>query len=208
PGRPVQPRRRAPAGVRLRPDRGRAAQRARLRRARRGHRVRTVLRRHQLHGRGRARAGRAGPPARRPAPPDACRLVEIYVGGLPRERRWPFDYKAGFAPADVIEEYVRPARMVEQGRVVVKEALSEPELIDFPGVGTLEAFNTDGLRGLRAAVKAPFMREKTLRYPGHVELMRAFRETGFFSKEPVDLGGPLARPRAATGALAPRTGTV
>ena len=74
--------------------------------------------------------------------------VEIMVGGLPRERRWPFDYKAGFAPADVIEEYVRPARMVERGRVVTKEALSEPELLDFPGVGTLEAFNTDGLRSL------------------------------------------------------------
>lgn len=131
----------------------------------------------------------------------SCRTVEIYVGGLPRERRWPFDYKAGFAPADVIEEYVRPARMVEQGRVVVKEALSEPERLDFPGVGTLEAFNTDGLRSLIATVKAPFMKEKTLRYPGHVELMRAFRETGFFSKEPVDLGGYLIRPLDATAAL-------
>jgi lysine 6-dehydrogenase len=127
--------------------------------------------------------------------------VEIYVGGLPRERRWPFDYKAGFAPSDVIEEYVRPARMVEQGRVVVKEALSEPELLDFPGVGTLEAFNTDGLRSLIFTTDAPFMKEKTLRYPGHIELMRAFRETGFFSKEPVDVGGTLVRPLDATAAL-------
>jgi saccharopine dehydrogenase-like NADP-dependent oxidoreductase len=127
--------------------------------------------------------------------------VEIYVGGLPRERRWPFDYKAGFAPSDVIEEYVRPARMVEQGRVVVKEALSEPELLDFPGVGTLEAFNTDGLRSLIFTMDAPFMREKTLRYPGHIELMRAFRETGFFSKDPVDVGGTLVRPLDATAAL-------
>ena len=70
------------------------------------------------------------------------------MGGLPRERRWPFDYKAGFAPPDVIEEYMRPARIVERGRVVTQEALSEPELLDFPGVGTLEAFNTDGLRSL------------------------------------------------------------
>lgn len=130
-----------------------------------------------------------------------CETVEIYVGGLPRERRWPFDYKAGFAPSDVIEEYVRPARMVEQGRVVVKEALSEPELLDFPGVGTLEAFNTDGLRSLIFTMDAPFMKEKTLRYPGHIDLMRAFRETGFFSKDPVDVGGQRIRPLDATAAV-------
>ncbi len=79
---------------------------------------------------------------------EPCESVEIYVGGLPVARHWPFDYKAGFAPWDVLEEYTRPARLVEHGRVVVKEPLSEPELLDFPGVGTLEAFNTDGLRSL------------------------------------------------------------
>jgi saccharopine dehydrogenase-like NADP-dependent oxidoreductase len=132
---------------------------------------------------------------------DACESVEIYVGGLPVERRWPFDYKAGFAPHDVIEEYVRPARVVEHGRVVVKEALSEPELLDFKGVGTLEAFNTDGLRSLIYTQRAPFMKEKTLRYPGHVALMRAFRGTGFFSKEPLEVAGQRIRPLDVTAAL-------
>jgi saccharopine dehydrogenase-like NADP-dependent oxidoreductase len=132
---------------------------------------------------------------------DACERIEIYVGGLPVERRWPFDYKAGFAPHDVIEEYVRPARLVEHGRMVVREALSEPELMDFPGVGTLEAFNTDGLRSLAYTLKAPFMKEKTLRYPGHVQLMRAFRETGFFSKDPVLVAGQSVRPLDLTAAL-------
>jgi saccharopine dehydrogenase-like NADP-dependent oxidoreductase len=126
---------------------------------------------------------------------DHCESIEIYVGGLPRERRWPFQYKAGFSPYDVIEEYVRPSRIVEHGQVVVKEALSEPELMDFPGVGTLEAFNTDGLRSIAHFVKAPFMKEKTLRYPGHLELMRAFRETGLFSEEPIDVHGMLVKPR-------------
>ena len=131
----------------------------------------------------------------------ATERVEIYVGGLPVERRWPFDYKAGFAPYDVIEEYVRPSRLVENGRVVVREALSEPELMDFPGVGTLEAFNTDGLRSLVHTQRAPFMKEKTLRYPGHVALMRAFRDTGFFSKEPLLVSGQRIRPLDATAAL-------
>jgi len=125
---------------------------------------------------------------------DPFQSLEIYVGGLPRERRWPYDYKAGFAPFDVIEEYTRPARIVAHGRVVVKQALSEPERMDFPGVGTLEAFNTDGLRSLVHTLKVPFMKEKTLRYPGHIQLMEAFRETGFFSKQPLAVGNVSVRP--------------
>ncbi|MFN8096635.1 MAG: saccharopine dehydrogenase C-terminal domain-containing protein, partial [Vicinamibacteria bacterium] len=127
--------------------------------------------------------------------------VEIYVGGLPVERRWPFDYKAGFAPSDVLEEYTRPSRVVEHGRVVVKEPLSEPELLDFPGVGTLEAFNTDGLRSLVRTIDAPFMKEKTLRWPGHADLMRVLKDTGFFSLDPVDVAGQRVRPRDLTAAL-------
>jgi lysine 6-dehydrogenase len=140
----------------------------------------------------------AGCAAARLAP---CERLEIYVGGLPAERRWPFEYKAGFAPYDVIEEYTRPVQIVEEGRVVVREALSEPELLDFPGLGTLEAFNTDGLRSLVRSLRVPFMKEKTLRYPGHVELMRIFRETGLFSKESVVVGTQSVRPLDLTAAL-------
>jgi lysine 6-dehydrogenase len=125
----------------------------------------------------------------------------IYVGGLPRERRWPFEYKAPFSPYDVLEEYTRPSRLVENGRLVVRPALSEPELMDFPGVGTLEGFNTDGLRTLLATVSIPFMKEKTLRYPGHAELMRVFRETGLFSETPVEIRGAKVIPRELTSRL-------
>lgn len=125
---------------------------------------------------------------------DECRSIEIYVGGLPMRRRWPFQYKAAFSPRDVIEEYTRPARLVEHARVVEREALSEPQLIDFPRVGTLEAFNTDGLRSLADTLDVPFMKEKTLRYPGHIELMRVFRHTGLFSSEPVRVGDASVRP--------------
>jgi len=132
---------------------------------------------------------------------DDCRAIEIYVGGLPRERRWPYEYKAAFAPSDVIEEYVRPARLVEHSQVVVRPALSEPELLDFPGIGTLEAFNTDGLRSLTTSLSVPFMKEKTMRYPGHIALMRAMRETGLFSQEPIDVGGVQVRPLDVTSKL-------
>ena len=118
---------------------------------------------------------------------DAIERVAIHVGGLPRERKWPFQYKAGFSPYDVIEEYTRSSRIVEGGRTVVREALSEPELLDFAGVGTLEAFNTDGLRSLATTIPAPNMVEKTLRYPGHIELMRVLRHLGLFSHDEVEI---------------------
>ncbi|MFZ4574140.1 MAG: saccharopine dehydrogenase family protein [Phycisphaerales bacterium] len=132
---------------------------------------------------------------------DPCESIEIYVGGLPVERRWPYEYKAGFSPADVLEEYTRPSRIVEHGQIVVRPALSEPELMDLPGVGTLEAFNTDGLRSIATTLKIPFMKEKTLRYPGHIALMRAFRETGLFSKEPITVNGQRVVPLDVTSAL-------
>ncbi len=127
--------------------------------------------------------------------------VVYYVGGLPEIREWPYEYKAVFSPVDVIEEYIRPARFIEDGKPVVKEALSDPELMNFPDIGTLEAFNTDGLRSLVHTINAPNMKEKTLRYPGHIEKMKVFRETGFFSQEPVEIQGTKIRPLDFTSKL-------
>ena len=73
--------------------------------------------------------------------------------------------------------------------------------MDFPGIGTLEAFNTDGLRTLSRTLALPDMKEKTLRYPGHAELMRIFRESGFFGTEPVQVEGREVRPLALTSRL-------
>ncbi|MCX7830929.1 MAG: saccharopine dehydrogenase, partial [Acidobacteria bacterium] len=125
----------------------------------------------------------------------------IYVGGLPVERKWPYEYKAPFSPIDVIEEYTRPARLVRNGKVVELEALSESELINFNGIGTLEAFNTDGLRTLLKTVKAKNMAEKTMRYIGHIEKMKLLRETGFFSKEKIQVAGKEVRPLDLTAKL-------
>jgi lysine 6-dehydrogenase len=129
--------------------------------------------------------------------------IDILVGGLPESPVAPHFYKAPFAPSDVIEEYVRPSRVVENGRIVLKEALSEPELIGFAGVGVLEAFNTDGLRSLAYTMKSvPNMRERTLRYPGHRAAMAALKDMGLFSDAPVALpDGRSVTPRELTSAL-------
>jgi lysine 6-dehydrogenase len=124
-----------------------------------------------------------------------------YVGGLPEVRQWPYEYKAVFSPIDVVEEYTRPARYIANGKLVVKPALSEPELLEFPGVGTLEAFNSDGIRTLAETINAPNIKEKTLRYPGHIEKMRMLRETGFFSQEEIEVNGVMIKPMDVTAKL-------
>jgi saccharopine dehydrogenase-like NADP-dependent oxidoreductase len=116
------------------------------------------------------------------------------VGGLPVEKKRPFEYKAPFSPIDVIEEYIRPSRMMVNGGIVEMPALSEPELFDFDNIGTLEAFNTDGLRSLLKTMSIPNMTEKTLRYPGHRQLMLDLRDAGFFDKEKIKIGENEIRP--------------
>jgi saccharopine dehydrogenase-like NADP-dependent oxidoreductase len=124
-----------------------------------------------------------------------------YVGGLPVARHWPYEYKAVFSPIDVIAEYTRPARFKVNGEVVTRPALTEVEHLDFREVGTLEAFNTDGLRTLLKTSKVPDMIEKTLRYPGHSESMRMLANIGFFSEEPVQIDGLPVRPIDLTAKL-------
>lgn len=132
----------------------------------------------------------------------AVKAYECLVGGLPVVREWPYEYKAVFSPIDVIEEYVRPARYVQSGEIVTKEALSDSELIKFEGVGTLESWNSDGLRSLiKTMPNIPNMIEKTLRYPGNIEYLRVLRESGFFSYEEIDVKGQKVRPIDLTAKL-------
>lgn len=127
---------------------------------------------------------------------------EYRVGGLPKNPRPPFNYKASFSPLDVIEEYIRPARMMVGGKLVTKPALSELEKISIPPVGELEAFNTDGLRSLLTTMShIPNMKEKTLRYPGHANLMRVFKDSGFFSDKKLNLKGKEISPLELTSEL-------
>lgn len=126
---------------------------------------------------------------------------ECYVGGLPFVREFPFEYKAPFSPVDVLEEYTRPARYVENGHIVTKPALSDTEFLHFDEVGTLEAFNSDGLRSLVKTIKCPNMKEKTLRYPGHVRLIQALKAAGFFSSKEININGVTLSPMEFTSGL-------
>ena len=132
---------------------------------------------------------------------DKTETILIYVGGLPVVREYPYEYKAGFSPIDVIEEYTRPARYIENSKLVIRPALSDPEFLNFDEVGTLEAFNSDGLRTLAQTLSVPNMKEKTLRYPGHIEKMQVLRESGFFSQNEIEINGVKIKPVDFTSKL-------
>lgn len=132
---------------------------------------------------------------------DKTETILIYVGGLPVVREYPYEYKAGFSPIDVIEEYTRPARYIENSKLVIRPALSDPEFLNFDEVGTLEAFNSDGLRTLAQTLNVPNMKEKTLRYPGHIEKMQVLRESGFFSQNEIEINGVKIKPVDFTSKL-------
>lgn len=130
------------------------------------------------------------------------KAVECYVGGLPKERKPPFQYKAPFSPVDVIQEYIRPARLVEKGTIVTKPALSEREKMYFDKAGELEAFNTDGLRSLLFTMDhIPDMKEKTLRYPGHIDLIISLQQAGFFETTPLHINSASISPLDFTSKL-------
>jgi len=124
------------------------------------------------------------------------------VGGLPMYPKPPFNYKAPFSPVDVIEEYTREVRLIENSKLVSKPALSEIEPVKFDNIGMLEAFNTDGLRTLLLTLPhIPNMKEKTLRYPGHAQLVTALKEIGYFSMSPVSKRNKSCRPLDMTVSL-------
>jgi len=132
---------------------------------------------------------------------DALDRFVCGVGGLPVVRTQPWEYKAAFSPVDVLEIYTRPARVVRDGRLVAEPALAEIGSYEFPGVGTVDAFVTDGLRSLLTTVACPNMAELTLRYPGHAAKMRTLRDAGFLGAEPIEVGGARVAPVEVTGRL-------
>ncbi|MBC8319280.1 MAG: saccharopine dehydrogenase NADP-binding domain-containing protein [Bacteroidetes bacterium] len=132
---------------------------------------------------------------------DSVQNVDIFVGGLPKIRTQPWEYKAVFSPSDVIEEYTRPARIVRNGKIVTVPPLTKIELLEFDNVGTLEAFNSDGLRSLLFTIKAENMSEKTLRYPGYAKKIQLLSDNGFFNSKKIDVDGKLVSPLELTSKL-------
>ena len=130
--------------------------------------------------------------------------IQTMVGGLPKKKNPPWNYKAPFSPIDVIEEYTRPARIRINGKTEVREALSKKQRLEVEGIGELEAFLTDGLRTLLdskgSLSEVPNLMEFTIRYPGHCDLIRKMISDGKFSNEIVK-GKKITRKEETSGKL-------
>jgi saccharopine dehydrogenase-like NADP-dependent oxidoreductase len=130
---------------------------------------------------------------------ETVQAVRIMVGGLPEKPVPPLGYIITWSPENLIDEYERKVKIVKNGKKVEVNALSELEEIEFPGLGRLEAFNTDGLRTLPDTIEnVREMREKTLRYAGHAEKIRLLKALGFFEEKEVSIDGVSVSPRRLT----------
>src|SRR5215203_6485456 len=130
---------------------------------------------------------------------DSVRSVRIYVGGLPQDPEPPLNYQVVYSLEGVLDYYTTLSWVVRDGKQVQVKALSEREPVHFEApVGELEAFHTAGGLSTMAARyegKIPTMEYKTLRYPGHAEVMETIRELGLLDLEPVDVKGIKVAPR-------------
>ena len=127
--------------------------------------------------------------------------VKIFVGGLPQQPVPPLNYQIVYSLEGALDYYTTPSWVLRDGRPARVDALSELETVEFPApVGTLEAFHTGG--GISTmpwayAGRVKTMEYKTLRYPGHVAIMRPIRELGLLDLKPVTVKGVKVVPRDA-----------
>jgi lysine 6-dehydrogenase len=127
-----------------------------------------------------------------------ARAVRIMVGGLPQRPEPPLHYQVVYSLEGVLDYYTTRSWVLRKGEPVQVEALSGVEELEFPGVGTLEAFHTAGglsLMAQRYEGKLDTMEYKTLRYPGHAASMRVIRDLGLLDDEPVEVHGQRVSPR-------------
>jgi lysine 6-dehydrogenase len=130
--------------------------------------------------------------------------LKLYVGGLPKYPKYPFQYQLVFSVEGLINEYVEPARVLKNGKVVEIEPLTEPEDFQLQGFAPLIAFHTSGGTSTMPETFAGQVGEcfeKTLRYPDHYKLIRGLYDLGFFSSEKRKFRKSEISPREMTATL-------
>ena len=130
--------------------------------------------------------------------------LKLYVGGLPENPMPPFNYQLVFSVEGLINEFVEPALILRKGRLITIDPLTEPEPFHMEGFAPLVAFQTSGGTSTMPetfAGKVGECFEKTLRYPGHYDLLCELKELGLFSSEKIRAGNVEVAPRAVMAKL-------
>lgn len=127
------------------------------------------------------------------------REVRLWDGGLPQNPPAPWGYQCTFHINGLTNEYDGQALTLRGGLPTPVDALTEPERVTFEGLGEFEAFVTSG-----GTSTVPYSLEgvlqvyenKTLRYPGHYQQFKAFKDLGLFREEAITLpSGVTVTPR-------------
>ena len=130
--------------------------------------------------------------------------LKLYVGGLPECPMPPFHYQLVFSVEGLINEFVEPARILRKGKLITIDSLTEPEPFHMDGFAPLVAFQTSGGTSTLPETfegKVGECFEKTLRYPGHYDLLCELKELGLFSSEKMRVGNVEVAPRAVMSKL-------
>jgi len=138
---------------------------------------------------------------------DEVDTIHIVCGGIPQKPVPPLGYRIVFSTQGLVDMYCEKSRIVRNGKIVEVDTLSGLEKIELPGLGELEAFYTDGLSTLLHTMKGRVknMDEKTARWPGHAEKIMAFRDTGFFDTQPIEVDGVKIVPRKLAVSILDKT---
>jgi lysine 6-dehydrogenase len=130
---------------------------------------------------------------------DEPREVYLYDGGLPQRPQAPWHYQLTFHVNGLTNEYDGHATFIRDGKLTPVPTFTEYETVDFPPLGTLEAFVISGSMSTTPHThlgKLERYESKVLRYPGHFATFEAYKRLGLFSEQPVEVDGQQVVPRA------------
>lgn len=120
--------------------------------------------------------------------------IEVRAGGIPVEPVPPIGYVVTWNPRDLLEEYTRPARYVEDYKVKAIKPVDSIHKLEIRGIGAFEGFVSDGLRTMLKNINARNLREVTIRWPGHMSAVKLLHELGFLDTSEIVVSGVPLKP--------------
>jgi lysine 6-dehydrogenase len=129
---------------------------------------------------------------------DEVDSIKLYCGVLPQNPKPPFNYKLTFNVEGLVTEYDFQGVTLREGKIHLVDTLTELEELVIDELGTMEAFVTSG-----GTSTAPYTFEgkitnyeyKTIRFPGHCERIKIFKDFGFWNDQEVEVDGKGVIPR-------------